>query len=181
MTKRFIPLAALLLCTAASATPEPGLHWTAEQIERLHDWLRIAPQEGLVLPVVPGLASEIDSGDGARIDRAMTELALTLARAWLLGSSGPAARAGWRIDGSDDAVDLPARLSAALAHNDIDGFYARHLATGRTGLAIHAYGGRDVVHVAETREEARGDLIERWDRDRQANLVRLPRLLEAPP
>jgi Ti-type conjugative transfer relaxase TraA len=45
----------------------------------------------------------------------------------------------------------------------------RHLATKRTGLAIQAYGERDMVHVAETREAARGELIERWDRDRQAN------------
>lgn len=44
----------------------------------------------------------------------------------------------------------------------------RHLATGRTGLAIQVYGERDMVHVAETREAARSDLIERWDRDRQA-------------
>jgi Ti-type conjugative transfer relaxase TraA len=45
----------------------------------------------------------------------------------------------------------------------------RHLATGRTGLAIQAYGERGLVHVAETREAARSDLIERWDRDRQAS------------
>jgi hypothetical protein len=45
----------------------------------------------------------------------------------------------------------------------------RHLATGRTGLAIHAYEERGMVHVAETREAARGELIERWDRDRQAS------------
>jgi Ti-type conjugative transfer relaxase TraA len=44
----------------------------------------------------------------------------------------------------------------------------RHLATGRTGHAIHAYGERDMVHVADTREAGRSDLIERWDRDRQA-------------
>jgi Ti-type conjugative transfer relaxase TraA len=45
----------------------------------------------------------------------------------------------------------------------------RHLATGRTGLAIEAYDERGMVHVAETREAARGDLIERWDRERQAS------------
>ena len=45
----------------------------------------------------------------------------------------------------------------------------RLLATGRTGLAIQAYGERGMVHAAETREAARGELIERWDRDRQAN------------
>ena len=45
----------------------------------------------------------------------------------------------------------------------------RHLATGRSGLAIHAYNERGMVHVAETREAARGELIDRWNRDRQAN------------
>ncbi|MEI2386167.1 Ti-type conjugative transfer relaxase TraA [Breoghania sp. JC706] len=45
----------------------------------------------------------------------------------------------------------------------------RDLATGRTGHAIHAYDAHDMVHVAETREQARGDLIERWDRERQAS------------
>ncbi len=44
----------------------------------------------------------------------------------------------------------------------------RHLATGRTGEAINAYAERGMVHIAETREQARSDLVERWDRDRQA-------------
>lgn len=123
MVKRFIPLAALLLGAAASAAPDPELHWTQEQIERLRDWLRIAPQEGLVLPAVPGLTGEVATGDTARIDHAMTSLALTLARIYLLGSSGPGAHAGWRIGENDEAIDLSARLSAALAHNDVDGFY----------------------------------------------------------
>jgi Ti-type conjugative transfer relaxase TraA len=45
----------------------------------------------------------------------------------------------------------------------------RDLASGRTGAAIHAYRAHDMVHEAATREEARGDLIDRWDRDRQAS------------
>lgn len=45
----------------------------------------------------------------------------------------------------------------------------RHLATGRTGLAIQAYGEREMVHAADTREAARGELIDRWDRARQAS------------
>lgn len=44
----------------------------------------------------------------------------------------------------------------------------RHIATGRTGAALSAYEGRGHVHVAETREQSRADLIERWDRDRAA-------------
>ena len=45
----------------------------------------------------------------------------------------------------------------------------RHLSTGRTGEAFAAYADRDMVHVADTREAARGELIDRWDRDRRAN------------
>lgn len=45
----------------------------------------------------------------------------------------------------------------------------RDLATGRTGNAIAAYDRHDMVHSADTREQARGDLIDRWDRDRQAS------------
>jgi Ti-type conjugative transfer relaxase TraA len=45
----------------------------------------------------------------------------------------------------------------------------RNLATGRTGHALQAYRSRGMVHEAQTREQARGDLIERWDRDRQAS------------
>ncbi len=44
----------------------------------------------------------------------------------------------------------------------------RDLATGRTGDAIRAYDSQGMVHSAETREQARDDLIDRWDRERQA-------------
>jgi Ti-type conjugative transfer relaxase TraA len=44
----------------------------------------------------------------------------------------------------------------------------RDLATGRTGNALEAYHFQGMVHEAATREQARGDLIERWDRERQA-------------
>ncbi|WP_031309333.1 Ti-type conjugative transfer relaxase TraA [Sphingobium sp. C100] len=44
----------------------------------------------------------------------------------------------------------------------------RHLATGRTGEAIGAYDARGMVHAAEMREQARSDLVERWDRERIA-------------
>ena len=44
----------------------------------------------------------------------------------------------------------------------------RQLATGRTGEAIHAYDGKGMVHAADTREQARGELVDGWDRARQA-------------
>jgi len=45
----------------------------------------------------------------------------------------------------------------------------RDLANRRTGNALGAYRAHGMVHEAQTREQARGDLIERWDRDRQAS------------
>jgi Ti-type conjugative transfer relaxase TraA len=45
----------------------------------------------------------------------------------------------------------------------------RDLATAKTANALEAYRSRGMVHEAETREQARGDLIDRWDRDRQAS------------
>jgi Ti-type conjugative transfer relaxase TraA len=45
----------------------------------------------------------------------------------------------------------------------------RDLATGSIGEAIHAYDSHGMMHEAETREEARSDLIDGWDRDRQAS------------
>jgi len=45
----------------------------------------------------------------------------------------------------------------------------RDLANGKTGHALEAYRSHDMVHEAQTRAQARGDLIDRWDRDRQAS------------
>ncbi len=45
----------------------------------------------------------------------------------------------------------------------------RDLATGRTGHALEAYRSNGMVHEAQTREQARDDLIERWDHDRQSS------------
>ena len=45
----------------------------------------------------------------------------------------------------------------------------RDLASGRTGHALEAYRSHGMVHEAQMREQARGDLIERWNRDRQAS------------
>jgi Ti-type conjugative transfer relaxase TraA len=45
----------------------------------------------------------------------------------------------------------------------------RHLATGRTGEALRDYGERGMIHPAATREDARGELVDRWDRERQVN------------
>ena len=46
---------------------------------------------------------------------------------------------------------------------------AHDLANGKTGNALEAYRSHGMVHEAQTREQARGELIDRWDRDRQAS------------
>ncbi|KTE25554.1 MULTISPECIES: Ti-type conjugative transfer relaxase TraA [unclassified Sphingopyxis] len=43
----------------------------------------------------------------------------------------------------------------------------RELATGRTGEAIGRYAEAGFVHAADTREAARTELVDAWDRDRQ--------------
>ncbi|MBC9035200.1 Ti-type conjugative transfer relaxase TraA [Sphingomonas sp. JC676] len=46
----------------------------------------------------------------------------------------------------------------------------RWLATERTPQALEAYSEHGAVHAAETRGQARAELVDRWDRDRQASL-----------
>jgi Ti-type conjugative transfer relaxase TraA len=45
----------------------------------------------------------------------------------------------------------------------------RMLATGRTAEALDAYAAHGMVHVADTREAARGELVDEWDRQRRAD------------
>jgi transposase-like protein len=45
----------------------------------------------------------------------------------------------------------------------------RQLATGRTGEAVRAYEQAGHVHAADTSEQARDNLIDRWDKDRIAS------------
>ena len=45
----------------------------------------------------------------------------------------------------------------------------RALATGRTGEALDAYADRGMVHAADTREQARSELVDGWDRQRRAD------------
>jgi murein L,D-transpeptidase YcbB/YkuD len=159
MRKRFIPFALLLVCTAASTPPAPEIHWTAEQIRQLHGWLHAAPLEGLAVPAVPGVEEAVASGDAVRIDRAMTAVALALARAHLLGCSSAAVRAGWRIEENDAAIDLSARLRTALAGNDVEGFFA---ALRPRNSAYHAL---RAALASETDSGRRATLIrnlERW-------------------
>ena len=50
----------------------------------------------------------------------------------------------------------------------------RDLANSKAGNALGAYRSHGMVHEAQTREQARGDLIERWKRDWQASPEKNP-------
>jgi ATP-dependent exoDNAse (exonuclease V) alpha subunit len=54
-------------------------------------------------------------------------------------------------------------------HEDWQREATRHLATGRTPQALHAYYDHGHVHEADTREDARTALVDRWDTDRVDN------------
>lgn len=45
----------------------------------------------------------------------------------------------------------------------------RALATGRTGEALDTYAAHGMVHAADTREQARSELVDGWDRQRRAD------------
>jgi len=53
-------------------------------------------------------------------------------------------------------------------HDDWQREATKGLATGRTGEAIHAYERHGMVEAAETREQARASLVDRWDAQRTA-------------
>ena len=53
-------------------------------------------------------------------------------------------------------------------HEDWQRDATKALATGRTGEAVHAYERHGMVEAAETREQARSDLVDRWDAQRLA-------------
>jgi Ti-type conjugative transfer relaxase TraA len=54
-------------------------------------------------------------------------------------------------------------------HADWQREATRALAQGSSGAAIQAYDEHGMVHAAESRQAARGDLIARWDKERQAS------------
>jgi L,D-transpeptidase YcbB len=152
MGKRFTLLAALALCSAAQSATTG---WTPQQRAQLSAWLQTAPQEGLSVP--------------ARAEP--TAQALELARAILLGNSAAKARAGWNIADSDQAIDLEARLAAALASDDLDGFF--------TGLRPRnpQYEALRLALRAETDPGRRTKLIRNLERWRWMPLDMGPRYL----
>jgi len=77
--------------------------------------------------------------------------------------AGAAFRAAAERHGAIEIIDIRRQLE------DWQREATRELATGRTGEAIGRYAEAGSVHAAETREAARAELVDAWDRDRQAH------------
>ena len=106
-----------------------------------------------------------------QMERVLTQAAKSGAKVVLVGDqqqlqaieAGAAFRAIHVRQGGVEISEVRRQLSAWQQDA------TRHLATGRTGEAIRSYEERGMVHTADTREVARTELIERWDRERQAS------------
>lgn len=123
MKKRLIPLAWVLLCSAAPAPTVSEPFWTDDQIGRLAIWLDEAPKEALTVPPANELREALQAGEPDMLQFTATETALRLASAHLFGSTAVRRRAGWNIASFDEEIDLRAFLAASLKKNDIDSFF----------------------------------------------------------
>ena len=107
-----------------------------------------------------------------QMERVLTEAEKRGAKVVLVGDpeqlqaieAGAAFRATAERHGSIEITEIRRQ------HEDWQRDATRYLATERTAEAISAYGRHDRIHDAETREDARAGLIDRWDRDRSEAL-----------
>jgi Ti-type conjugative transfer relaxase TraA len=103
-----------------------------------------------------------------QMERVLTEAEKRGAKVVLVGDpeqlqaieAGAAFRATAERHGSVEITDIRRQ------REDWQREATRYLATERTAEAISAYRRHDRIHVAETRDVARAELIDRWDRDR---------------
>ncbi len=121
--KQLIPFAALFLASAAPVPVDPDSLWTPAKIHQLLAWVEAAEKEGLRIPRDPEFALALREDEPAVVYPKATEVALKLARAHLLGCTDARQRAGWNIANKDDQIDLQTQLAAALARNDLNGFF----------------------------------------------------------
>lgn len=124
MKIRLCLAAPVLFWSGATHAQAPVPGWTANQVESLRHWIAAAPDDALPVLSSAALDAAQRGGDPAAISAAATTLALDLARLHLLGCASTTERAGWRIVDSDGAIDLSARLGAALSGGTLDRFFA---------------------------------------------------------
>ncbi|RPF72456.1 Ti-type conjugative transfer relaxase TraA [Aurantiacibacter spongiae] len=106
-----------------------------------------------------------------QMERVLTHVAKAGSKVVLVGDqqqlqaieAGAAFRAIHERHGGVEISEVRRQLSAWQQDT------TRHLATGRTGEAIHRYEERGMVHAADTREAARTELIGRWNQERQSS------------
>ena len=149
-------LAALLLAPAAMAAP----NWSHNDIVALKRWVGAAPDDALPAIATGKLDAALASGEQGQVDDAATTLALRLARMHLLGSSGQAARARWRIVDTDTDVELEAMLRKAVESDRIDTFFALLRPSHSEYSALRAAYGRSAGDPDRRATIARN--MERW-------------------
>jgi len=115
MTRCLFALLALLACSAATSPSMPMPGWTPAQIAVLKHWVAAAPEDALPVLATTELDQAAAGAEKAAIDRAAMALALRLGRLHLFGSAAPGEHRGWHVVDTDTSIDLPARLSHALA------------------------------------------------------------------
>lgn len=106
-----------------------------------------------------------------QLERVVTEAERQGAKVVLVGDpqqlqaieAGAAFRAAAERHGAVEVMDIRRQ------QEDWQREATRELATGKTGEAIGRYADAGFVHAADTREAARAELVDAWDRDRQTH------------
>ncbi|MBS1240508.1 MAG: murein L,D-transpeptidase [Proteobacteria bacterium] len=98
--------------------------WSSQNLMALERWVAMAPLDALPEPSSAALDKALAGGDQAAIDKAASELALKLARMYLLGAASAGERKGWNIEDSDKAIDVEGLLRGSLPLGTLDAFYA---------------------------------------------------------
>lgn len=124
MKRMLCAMAALALQGTPAIADAPPPAWSAAQVSQLREWIAAAPQDALPRLETGALDAAERTGDAAELGNAATALALRLARMHLLGAASPAERARWPIADTDNAIDLAARLNAALSSGSLESFFA---------------------------------------------------------
>ncbi|WP_447952529.1 Ti-type conjugative transfer relaxase TraA [Sphingopyxis chilensis] len=127
-----------------------------------NDWERLTDKHVLVI-------DEAGMVGTRQLERVVSEAERQGAKVVLVGDpqqlqaieAGAAFRAAAERHGAVEIMDIRRQ------QEDWQREATRELATGRTGEAIGRYAEAGFVHSAETREAARAELVDAWDRDRR--------------
>ena len=133
--------------------------WSSQNLMALERWVAMAPLDALPEPSSAALDKALAGGDQAAIDKAASELALKLARMYLLGAASAGERKGWNIEDSDKAIDVEGLLRGSLPLGTLDAFYASLLPRNPEYVALRT------AYSSETDPAKRAAVarnMERW-------------------